>query len=287
MQPYARRAEVQGAARTRGITSFAMELVPRISRAQSMDALSSQAAIAGYKAVLIAADHLQKFLPMLTTAAGTIRPSQVLDHRRRRGGTAGHRHRAAPRRRRRGLRRAQRHASEQVKSLGAKFVDTGRQRRRRRRLRARADGRGEAQAAGGAGRAHRRRGRRRHHRLGARAAGAEDHLARGGRAHAARLGDRRHRRRAGRQLRAHARRRDRRAPGREDRRARSTCRPRSPTTPARCTRAICSTSSSPPSTKGELAIDWNDEVFAQSCLTRDGADQARADAQGDSRGAGT
>src|SRR3977135_3704150 len=77
IQPHARRAEVT-ALKERGITSFAMELVPRISRAQSMDALSSQAAIAGYKAVLIAASHLQKFLPMLTTAAGTIRPSQLL-----------------------------------------------------------------------------------------------------------------------------------------------------------------------------------------------------------------
>src|SRR5690348_7135692 len=77
MQPYARAAEVR-AYRERGLTSFAMELVPRISRAQSMDALSSQAAIAGYKAVLIAASELQKFLPMLTTAAGTIRPAQVL-----------------------------------------------------------------------------------------------------------------------------------------------------------------------------------------------------------------
>src|SRR6202040_1590281 len=77
MQAYSRKAEVR-ALKERGITSFAMEFVPRISRAQSMDALSSQAAIAGYKAVLIAANHLQKFLPMLTTAAGTIRPSQVL-----------------------------------------------------------------------------------------------------------------------------------------------------------------------------------------------------------------
>src|SRR5215469_15992292 len=77
MQPYARGAEVR-ALQAHGITSFAMELVPRISRAQSMDALSSQAAIGGYKAVLIAASHLQKFLPMLTNAAGTIRPAQVL-----------------------------------------------------------------------------------------------------------------------------------------------------------------------------------------------------------------
>src|SRR5260370_30429219 len=77
MQPHARAAEVR-ALKAHGVTSFAMELVPRISRAQSMDALSSQASIAGYKAVLIAASHLQKFLPMLTTAAGTIRPSQLL-----------------------------------------------------------------------------------------------------------------------------------------------------------------------------------------------------------------
>src|ERR1700726_3790269 len=77
MQPHARAAEVR-ALKAHGVTSFAMELVPRISRAQSMDALSSQASIAGYKAVLIAASPLQKFLPMLTTAAGTIRPSQLL-----------------------------------------------------------------------------------------------------------------------------------------------------------------------------------------------------------------
>ena len=62
----------------RGVTALALELVPRITRAQSMDVLSSQSTVAGYKAVLIAADNLQKFLPMLTTAAGTIRPAGVL-----------------------------------------------------------------------------------------------------------------------------------------------------------------------------------------------------------------
>lgn len=62
----------------RKISAIAMELVPRISRAQSMDALSSQATVAGYKAVLTAADHLPKFLPMFTTAAGTIRPGRAL-----------------------------------------------------------------------------------------------------------------------------------------------------------------------------------------------------------------
>jgi NAD(P) transhydrogenase subunit alpha len=62
----------------RGVTSFSMELIPRISRAQGMDALSSQATVSGYKAVLVAADTLPKFFPMLMTAAGTIAPSKVL-----------------------------------------------------------------------------------------------------------------------------------------------------------------------------------------------------------------
>jgi NAD(P) transhydrogenase subunit alpha len=63
---------------SRGITAVSMELVPRITRAQSMDALSSQATVAGYKAVLLAAEHLPRFLPMFTTAAGTIRPAKAL-----------------------------------------------------------------------------------------------------------------------------------------------------------------------------------------------------------------
>jgi H+-translocating NAD(P) transhydrogenase subunit alpha len=61
-----------------GVTSFAMEAVPRISRAQSMDALSSQANIAGYRAALIGAQELGRYYPMLMTAAGTIRPATVL-----------------------------------------------------------------------------------------------------------------------------------------------------------------------------------------------------------------
>ncbi len=60
------------------LTAIAMEMIPRITRAQSMDALSSQSNIAGYKAVLLAAAALPKFFPMLTTAAGTIRPAKVL-----------------------------------------------------------------------------------------------------------------------------------------------------------------------------------------------------------------
>ncbi len=61
-----------------GARTFALELIPRISRAQSMDVLSSQATVAGYKAVLTGADELAKFLPMFMTAAGTIRPGKVL-----------------------------------------------------------------------------------------------------------------------------------------------------------------------------------------------------------------
>jgi H+-translocating NAD(P) transhydrogenase subunit alpha len=123
MQAHSRKDEVK-ALRDRRITSFAMELVPRISRAQSMDALSSQAAIAGYKAVLIAASHLPKFLPMLTTAAGTIRPAQVLIIG---AGVAGLQAIATARRlgavvEAYDVRSA---TKEQVKSLGAKFVDTG------------------------------------------------------------------------------------------------------------------------------------------------------------------
>jgi H+-translocating NAD(P) transhydrogenase subunit alpha len=61
-----------------GVTSFGMESVPRVTRAQRMDALSSQATVSGYKAVLIAADRLPKFFPLLMTAAGTVAPAKVL-----------------------------------------------------------------------------------------------------------------------------------------------------------------------------------------------------------------
>lgn len=62
----------------KGVTSFSVELIPRITRAQSMDALSSMATVAGYKAVVLAADTLPRLFPMMTTAAGTITPSRVL-----------------------------------------------------------------------------------------------------------------------------------------------------------------------------------------------------------------
>lgn len=70
--------ELVNACEKSGISAFSMDAVPRISRAQKMDALSSQANLAGYKAVLLAADTIGKILPMMTTAAGTIRPSKVV-----------------------------------------------------------------------------------------------------------------------------------------------------------------------------------------------------------------
>jgi NAD(P) transhydrogenase subunit alpha len=110
--------------RDRKITSFAMELVPRISRAQAMDALSSQATLAGYYAVLLGATHLARILPMMTTAVGSIRPAkalvmglgvaglQALATARRLGAmTEGYDVRPE--------------TKEQAESLGAKFVDTG------------------------------------------------------------------------------------------------------------------------------------------------------------------
>jgi NAD(P) transhydrogenase subunit alpha len=71
-------ADLVNALAERRVTSFSMDSIPRITRAQSMDALSSQGTVAGYKATLLAASHLGKFFPMLTTAAGTIPPAKVL-----------------------------------------------------------------------------------------------------------------------------------------------------------------------------------------------------------------
>jgi NAD(P) transhydrogenase subunit alpha len=110
--------------RDRKITTFAMELVPRITRAQAMDALSSQAALAGYYAVLLGATSIARMLPMMTTAVGSIRPArtlvmglgvaglQALATARRLGAmTEGYDVRPE--------------TKEQAESLGAKFVDTG------------------------------------------------------------------------------------------------------------------------------------------------------------------
>ena len=77
LQP-ATQGDIVKALARRGVTAFSLELLPRISRAQSMDALSSQASAAGYKAVLMAGERLGKFFPMMMTAAGTVAPARVL-----------------------------------------------------------------------------------------------------------------------------------------------------------------------------------------------------------------
>jgi len=106
----------------KGATLFAMELIPRITRAQSMDVLSSMATIAGYKAVLLAADHLPKMFPMMMTAAGTVKPAKVFIVG---AGVAGLQAIASSRRlgarvEAYDVRPAVR---EQVESLGAKFAE--------------------------------------------------------------------------------------------------------------------------------------------------------------------
>ncbi|HEY8540424.1 MAG TPA: NAD(P) transhydrogenase subunit alpha [Steroidobacteraceae bacterium] len=119
-----REIELVKVLRDRRITTFAMELVPRITRAQAMDALSSQAALAGYYAVLIGATNIARMLPMMTTAVGSIRPQKVLVMGL---GVAGLQALATARRL--GAMTegydVRPETKEQAESLGAKFVDTG------------------------------------------------------------------------------------------------------------------------------------------------------------------
>jgi NAD(P) transhydrogenase subunit alpha len=121
LQPVA-SADVVQALATKGATVYSLDLLPRISRAQSMDALSSQATVAGYRAGLSAAEHLAKFFPMFMTAAGTVPPAKVLVMG---AGVAGLQAIATARRlgavvRAYDVRAA---AKEEVQSLGAKFVE--------------------------------------------------------------------------------------------------------------------------------------------------------------------
>jgi len=121
LRPFGSRDVIQQIAKT-GVTSFSVELVPRTTRAQSMDALSSMGTICGYKAALIAADTLPKIFPMLTTAAGTITPARVFVIG---AGVAGLQAIATARRlgavaSAYDLRPA---AKEQVQSLGGRFVE--------------------------------------------------------------------------------------------------------------------------------------------------------------------
>ena len=121
LQPLTNGAGIHAIAKT-GATSFALESVPRISRAQSMDALSSQANIGGYKAVLIASTEIGRFFPMLMTAAGTIRPATVLVLG---AGVAGLQAIATARRLGAVVQGFDVRAAvkEQVESLGAKFLE--------------------------------------------------------------------------------------------------------------------------------------------------------------------
>jgi NAD(P) transhydrogenase subunit alpha len=116
--------EVADRLRLAGVTAFAMEAVPRISRAQTMDALSSQANVAGYKAVLRAAECSTRFFPMLTTAAGTVKPATALVLG---VGVAGLQALATARRL--GARTTgfdvRPEVAEQVKSLGAQWLELG------------------------------------------------------------------------------------------------------------------------------------------------------------------
>ena len=105
-----------------GVRAFAMESVPRITRAQSMDALSSQATVAGYRAALLAAENLTRFFPMLTTAAGTVKPAKVLVLG---AGVAGLQAIATARRLGAQVQGYDVRAvvKEQIESLGAKFLE--------------------------------------------------------------------------------------------------------------------------------------------------------------------
>jgi NAD(P) transhydrogenase subunit alpha len=156
-------------------TVFSFDLLPRISRAQGMDALSSQATVSGYRAGLTAAEHLAKFFPMFMTAAGTVPPAKVFVMG---VGVAGLQSIATARRlgavvKAFDVRAA---AKEEAESLGATFFE--RLGRGRRRLRPRADPRGAGPPADRAGRRGRAL-RRRHHdggRAGTQGAGALDRV---------------------------------------------------------------------------------------------------------------
>jgi NAD(P) transhydrogenase subunit alpha len=123
LRPYGAAARIVAMGK-RKLTAFALELLPRTTRAQAMDVLSSQAAVAGYRAMLIAAEASPKFFPMLTTAAGTIRPSRVLVIG---AGVAGLQAIATARRLGAQIEGydVRPETREQVESLGAKFIELG------------------------------------------------------------------------------------------------------------------------------------------------------------------
>ncbi|RUL63925.1 NAD(P) transhydrogenase subunit alpha [Dyella dinghuensis] len=123
LRPHGAPTRIEALAQ-RKVTAFSLELLPRTTRAQAMDVLSSQAAVAGYRAMLIAAENSPKFFPMLTTAAGTIRPSRVLVIG---AGVAGLQAIATARRLGAQIEGydVRPETREQIESLGAKFLDLG------------------------------------------------------------------------------------------------------------------------------------------------------------------
>ena len=210
LEPLSDQAGVE-ALDTAGVTAFALESVPRITRAQPMDALSSQATVGGYKAALLAAEHLPRFFPMLMTAAGTVPPAKVLvigagvaglqaiaTARRLGAVTTGFDVRPVVR--------------EQIESLGANWLDLGVTGGEAEGGYARELTPEEMQAQQEALEGRIARLRRRHHDgRRSRSACAEDHPGLGGRGDAAGIGDRRPGGRDRRQLRADRAGRDRRA----------------------------------------------------------------------------
>src|SRR4030095_9023863 len=231
---------------TAGLTSFALEAAPRTTRAQSMDVLSSQANIAGYKAVMIAADKYQRFFPMLMTAAGTVKAARVVILG---VGVAGLQAIATAKRLGAGIEASDVRPSvkEQVESLGGKFIDVpyetpeekeaaegvgGYARPMPQSWLDPAEGTELARPAEGRGRQARgARGRRHLDRVDPRPRRAGPRYRGDGQEHEAGLGDRRHCRRQGArrqgwQLPPQRRRSDRRRARRDDRRRDQPRRPR-------------------------------------------------------------
>ncbi len=170
-----------------GVQAFALEAIPRISRAQAMDALSSQGNVAGYKAVLLAASESTRFFPMLTTAAGTVKPASVLvlgvgvaglqalaTAKRLGGRTTGYDVRPE--------------VADQVRSVGAQWLSLGEKDRSRGgggRVRPRAHRRGARPPTEGPRRSDRGFRRRHHHRAGSWTSRAAAGDCRGGAGHEA------------------------------------------------------------------------------------------------------
>ena len=252
-----------------GVSFFAMELVPRITRAQSMDALSSMASIAGYEAVLMAAATLPKMFPMMMTAAGTITPAKVLVLG---AGVAGLQAIATARRlgavvSAYDVRSA---VKEQIESLGAKFVVLD--------LEIAGEGQGRLRQGHGrsflqtpartAHRGHQRAGRRHYHRRRARAAKRPFWLPREmaeAMAPGSVIVDIAAERGGNCEL--TARRRNRRPSRRLDRWAPSTCLRARPITPARCTPPTSSTCLKPAERRRHSTSTATDEIIRETLVT--------------------